>query len=128
MAVTPERADVAAPANPDEGTAELLRRTAELAIAYRESLPNRPVAPAAGYDELAAVLGGPLPETGEDPNERLLTNHTRGQQQSRPANLHLGPDGPTQQVCPADINQHDRADSVGHRTGNQQRRADGQRE
>ena len=60
------RVDEAA-ADPDAGTSELLRRAAEHAIAYREALADRPVRPSVGYDELAAALGGPLPEHGEDP-------------------------------------------------------------
>jgi glutamate/tyrosine decarboxylase-like PLP-dependent enzyme len=51
--------------DPDTGTGDLLRRTAELAIAYRESLPERPVAPTIGFDDLESALGGPLPEHGE---------------------------------------------------------------
>jgi glutamate/tyrosine decarboxylase-like PLP-dependent enzyme len=51
--------------DPDAGTADLLRRTAELAIAYRGSLASRRVAPAVGQDALHARLGGPLPEHGE---------------------------------------------------------------
>ncbi len=51
--------------DPDAGTADLLRRTAELAIAYRRDLASRPVRPSVGYDELLATLGGPLPEHGE---------------------------------------------------------------
>ena len=50
---------------PDAGTSDLLRRTAELAIGYRASLPDRRVTPEIGYDELHAALGGPLPEDGE---------------------------------------------------------------
>jgi glutamate/tyrosine decarboxylase-like PLP-dependent enzyme len=51
--------------DPDAGTADLLRRTAEYAIAYREALPERRVTPTRSYDELAAILGGPLPDIGE---------------------------------------------------------------
>jgi glutamate/tyrosine decarboxylase-like PLP-dependent enzyme len=63
MAVKPK--PVTNVSDPDAGTGELLRRTAEYAIAYREQLPDRPVAPTRSYDELAALLGGPLPEAGE---------------------------------------------------------------
>ncbi|MDF2734697.1 MAG: hypothetical protein K0S97_1320 [Chloroflexota bacterium] len=42
----------------------LLRRTAELASDFLESLDERPVAPRAGRDELLAALGGPLPGAG----------------------------------------------------------------
>jgi glutamate/tyrosine decarboxylase-like PLP-dependent enzyme len=48
--------------------AELLRRTAEIAGAFVESLDERPVWPAATVEELRAALGGPLPE---DPIEPL---------------------------------------------------------
>ena len=41
---------------------ELLRRTAELAADYLESLDERPVFPAAPVEDLAAALGGPLPD------------------------------------------------------------------
>ena len=43
-------------------TRDLLRRTAEIASDYLESLDERPVRPDATIDELRAVLGGPLPE------------------------------------------------------------------
>ena len=41
---------------------DLLRRTAELAAGYVESLGERPVFPRVDPDELRAALGGPLPE------------------------------------------------------------------
>jgi glutamate/tyrosine decarboxylase-like PLP-dependent enzyme len=41
---------------------ELLRRTAELAAGYVESLGERPVFPHADPDELRKALGGPLPD------------------------------------------------------------------
>ena len=41
---------------------ELLRRTAELASSYVESLGERPVFPRVDPDELRDALGGPLPE------------------------------------------------------------------
>jgi glutamate/tyrosine decarboxylase-like PLP-dependent enzyme len=47
----------------------LLRRTAELAADYLESLEDRPVFPQVSADELRASLGGPLPETPTDPQE-----------------------------------------------------------
>ena len=56
-------------ADPDSGTAELLRRTAELAIAYRADLPDRPVAPTASAADMRRLLGGPLPDHGEAPLE-----------------------------------------------------------
>jgi glutamate/tyrosine decarboxylase-like PLP-dependent enzyme len=46
---------------------ELLRRTAEIAADYLESLGERPVFPTAPVEELAAALGGPLPEEPADP-------------------------------------------------------------
>jgi len=46
---------------------ELLRRTAELAGDFVESLDERRVFPDAPVDELAAALGGPLPEKPSDP-------------------------------------------------------------
>lgn len=48
---------------------ELLRRTAEIAADYLESLDERPVFPPMSVDELAAALGGPLPEGPSDPLE-----------------------------------------------------------
>jgi glutamate/tyrosine decarboxylase-like PLP-dependent enzyme len=41
---------------------DLMRRTAELAAGYVESLGERPVFPRVDPDELREVLGGPLPE------------------------------------------------------------------
>jgi glutamate/tyrosine decarboxylase-like PLP-dependent enzyme len=61
-----ERGDSAArPADPDAGTSELLRRTAELAIEYRAGLPGLPVAPRTTAAAVQALVGGPLPEAGE---------------------------------------------------------------
>jgi glutamate/tyrosine decarboxylase-like PLP-dependent enzyme len=42
----------------------LMRRTADLALEYLDSLDDRPVAARAGRDRLQADLGGPLPEDG----------------------------------------------------------------
>src|SRR4051812_44555172 len=53
--------------DPDAATPDLLRRTAEHAIAYREAVDERRVAPSIGYDELLPILGGPIPDVGEDP-------------------------------------------------------------
>ncbi|HEU4672142.1 MAG TPA: pyridoxal-dependent decarboxylase [Candidatus Limnocylindrales bacterium] len=55
--------------SPDEGTPDLLRDTAERAIAWRASLASRRVGPAPGLapDDLRRDLGGPLPERGEAP-------------------------------------------------------------
>jgi glutamate/tyrosine decarboxylase-like PLP-dependent enzyme len=46
---------------------ELLRRTAEIAAHFLESLDERPVWPPAGVEELRVALGGPLPEGPSDP-------------------------------------------------------------
>jgi glutamate/tyrosine decarboxylase-like PLP-dependent enzyme len=48
---------------------ELLRRTAEIAGDFLESLDERPVFPTASVEELAAALGGTLPEAPSDPLE-----------------------------------------------------------
>ncbi len=56
---------LARPADPDAGTADLLRRAAELAIEYRAGLPGMPVAPRTTAAALQAALGGPMPEHGE---------------------------------------------------------------
>jgi glutamate/tyrosine decarboxylase-like PLP-dependent enzyme len=48
---------------------ELLRRTAEIAAEYLESLDGRRVFPAAAVEDLAAALGGPLPDGPTDPLE-----------------------------------------------------------
>ena len=52
----------------DTATAELLRRTAELAIRWRTGLAERPVGtgPSVTPDALRAALGGPLPRDGSD--------------------------------------------------------------
>ncbi len=48
---------------------ELLRRTADIAADFLESLDRRPVRPEARVDEMRAALGGPLPESPTDPVE-----------------------------------------------------------
>jgi glutamate/tyrosine decarboxylase-like PLP-dependent enzyme len=48
---------------------ELLRRTAELAADILDSLDERPVFPRHSLDEIAAALGGPLPDSPTDPLE-----------------------------------------------------------
>ena len=69
------RAEDAAPPrttdDPDGGTADLLRHAADLAIEYRESLPDRPVGATPGLtaDDLRRALGGPLPQEPTDPHE-----------------------------------------------------------
>jgi len=47
---------------------ELLRQTADLAADFLESVPERPVFPRVGPDELRARLGGPVPEHPTDPS------------------------------------------------------------
>ena len=47
----------------------LLRRTAELASDYLESLEQRPVFPHVTADELRQSLGGPMPESPQEPQE-----------------------------------------------------------
>jgi glutamate/tyrosine decarboxylase-like PLP-dependent enzyme len=49
------------------GDRELLRRTADLAADYLESLDERPVFPPAALDELRAALDVPLPERQAEP-------------------------------------------------------------
>lgn len=49
-------------------SAELLRRTAELAVDFLDSLPDRPVMPRQHVAELREQLVVELPETGEDPS------------------------------------------------------------
>ena len=46
---------------------ELLRRTAEIAADFVETLDERSIWPPATVDELRAALGGPLPEEPSDP-------------------------------------------------------------
>ena len=45
----------------------LLRRTADLAADYLDSLEERPVFPRVSADELRRSLGGPLPHDPTDP-------------------------------------------------------------
>ena len=67
------RADEPAPPrlgdDPDSGTSDLLRHAADIAIDYRESLPERRVGAAPGLtaDHLRRRLGGPLPAGPTDP-------------------------------------------------------------
>ena len=49
------------------GSYELLTRAHERAMAFLNSLPERPVAARASFDELVVALGGPLPEASQDP-------------------------------------------------------------
>ncbi len=46
---------------------ELLRRTAEIAADFLETLDERPVWPPASVEELRAALGGELPDGPTDP-------------------------------------------------------------
>jgi len=48
---------------------ELLRRTAEIAGDFLDSLEERPVFPRDSMEDIADALGGPLPESGSDPLE-----------------------------------------------------------
>ena len=48
---------------------DLLRRTAELAADYLDSLDSRPVYPRVGVGELRATLDSPLPEGPSDPSQ-----------------------------------------------------------
>ena len=55
--------------DPDSGTTDLLRHAADIAIDYRESLPDRRVGAVPGLtaDDLRRRLGGPLPTGPTDP-------------------------------------------------------------
>ena len=66
-------------ATDDHATPELLRRTAELAIAWRSSLPTRRVGahPDVTPESLRLALGGPLPQAGSDP-WTVVVNHPAG--------------------------------------------------
>ncbi|HET7028270.1 MAG TPA: pyridoxal-dependent decarboxylase [Candidatus Limnocylindrales bacterium] len=76
-AATHARLDGAAAADPDAGTGDLLRATAERAIAFRESLPRRRVGAERGLraDDLRVALGEAIPDHGEpagDVIDRLI--------------------------------------------------------
>jgi glutamate/tyrosine decarboxylase-like PLP-dependent enzyme len=49
----------------------LLKRTAELAIEFLDSLAERRVGPTVSIEELRGALGGSLPERGEEPRETV---------------------------------------------------------
>ncbi len=51
---------------------DLLTHAHERAMAFLNSLPERPVAPLASFDALLAALGGPLPEAPQDPVSIVL--------------------------------------------------------
>jgi glutamate/tyrosine decarboxylase-like PLP-dependent enzyme len=62
-------------------TERLLRRTADLAVDYLESVTERHVGPTATRDEMLAILGGELPPRGDDPQsvvDRLVEAAERG--------------------------------------------------
>jgi glutamate/tyrosine decarboxylase-like PLP-dependent enzyme len=48
---------------------ELLRRTADIAADFIETLDDRPIRPEASVDELRTSLGGPLSDSPSDPND-----------------------------------------------------------
>lgn len=52
---------------PHEGRERALHRAHEIASAFLKSLPARPVGARASFDELVRALGGPLPDSGEEP-------------------------------------------------------------
>jgi len=52
---------------------ELLRRTAEIASDFLDTLDERPIWPPATVEELRATLGGPLPEGPSEPREVIET-------------------------------------------------------
>ncbi|CAN5793181.1 pyridoxal-dependent decarboxylase [soil metagenome] len=52
-----------------QGTARLLRQTADYATDFLGGLPQRPVHTSASLDDLRATLGGPLPAEGEADDE-----------------------------------------------------------
>ena len=63
------------------GERELLRRTAEIAAGFVETLDERPVWPPASVEELRETLGGELPQEPTDPIqvvERLAQDVERG--------------------------------------------------
>jgi glutamate/tyrosine decarboxylase-like PLP-dependent enzyme len=55
----------------DPRRADLLRRTAEIANAYLETLDDRPVAPVVDLAALRAAMGGPLPD-GPTPADEVV--------------------------------------------------------
>ncbi len=59
------------PVDIERETPDLLRRTAEIAIDYRASLPERRVGARPGLtaDDLRRALGGPMPDHGEAPGD-----------------------------------------------------------
>jgi glutamate/tyrosine decarboxylase-like PLP-dependent enzyme len=60
---------------------ELLRLTADYAAQFHATLDDRPVGAQSSFEELCAVLGGPLPETGADDEDvvaELIAGGERG--------------------------------------------------
>ena len=51
---------------------DLLAHAHDRAMAFLSSLPERPVAPQASFEELTAALGGPLPDAPQDPLSIVL--------------------------------------------------------
>ena len=51
----------------DDGRERALDRAHQIASAFLRSLPERPVGPRATFDQLVGALGGPLPESGDEP-------------------------------------------------------------
>ena len=56
---------------------DLLAHAHERALEFLNSLPDRPVAPRASFEELMAALGGPLQEAAQDPVSIVLDLSTR---------------------------------------------------
>jgi glutamate/tyrosine decarboxylase-like PLP-dependent enzyme len=67
----PDASVVRPPVDIERDTPDLLRRTAEIAIDYRASLPERRVGARPGLTatDLRAALGGPMPDHGEAPGD-----------------------------------------------------------
>lgn len=58
---------------------ELLRRTAEIAADYLETLDRSPIRPERGYGEMLAELDGPVPEEPSDPLSVIEELVTKGE-------------------------------------------------
>ena len=78
MTDRPRTAPAALADDPDAGTADLLRRAAELAIDYRSSLADAAGRPATdvSVDDLRRTLGGPLPREATDPRASSTSSST----------------------------------------------------
>ena len=55
------------PTGTDHGRDAALDRAHHIARAFLKSLPERPVGPRATFEELVRALGGPLPDSGDEP-------------------------------------------------------------